>query len=95
MKLILGLKLCNVIDVILTVATSINCVSTKDFKDRKKFEGKLKKERCALNDFVSMHHFGYGTVHVLLLPEIKPCYLYIACTFYRVAKKAGPLSTVT
>ena len=38
-------------------------VSSKDFKDRKKFEGKRKKERCVLNDFISVHHFGYGTVH--------------------------------
>jgi len=41
------------------------CVSSKDFKDRKKFEGKQKRQRCALNDFTSVHSFGYGTVGYL------------------------------
>jgi len=48
--------------VIFTLTTFVTYVSTKDFKDRKKFEGKQKAERCALNDFISMHHFGYGMV---------------------------------
>jgi len=38
-------------------------VGRKEFKDRKKFEGKEKRQRCVLNDFTSVNHFGYGTVN--------------------------------